>query len=69
MAADTDFGVDGIKTIALHRSDEMAKYYAEKRNRERLRSKVVARINEIVEEDRAKQGRKPRKRAGLRVVK
>nr|AWM07732.1 hypothetical protein CIT39_15605 [Bradyrhizobium symbiodeficiens] len=65
MAADTDFGIDGIKTITLHRSDEMAKYYAEKRNRERLRSKVVARINEMVAEE---QTPRPRKRAGLRVV-
>lgn len=62
MAADTDFGVDGIKTITLHRSDEMAKYYAEKRNRERLRSKVVARINAMVAEEQPAPKR-------LRVVK
>lgn len=47
MAADTDFGVDGIKTLTLHRSDDMANYYAKKRNRERLRSKVIGRINEM----------------------
>lgn len=62
MAADTDFGVDGIKTITLHRSNDMAAYYAERRNKEQLRSKVIARINEM-EADAAKPGKR------LRVVK
>lgn len=67
MAADTDFGVDGIKTVTLHRSDDMANYYAAKRNKEKLRSKVIARINEMQEQERTE--RIERRRAALHRVK
>ena len=64
LASDTDFGTAGIKTITLHKSDAMADYYARKRERARLRAKVVARINEMEDEKTAAKSRAKRPRSG-----
>lgn len=67
LAAETDLGVAGIKTITLHKSDAMANYYAKRREQAKLRSKVVARINEMETEKAAAKQRA--KRATIRSVK
>jgi integrase len=66
LAADTDLGTAGIRTLTLHKSDAMAKYYADKRDRSKLRSKVIARINEMEEEKRSAQVQQ--RRAAIGVV-
>jgi integrase len=66
LAADTDLGTDGIKTLTLHKSDQVAQYYAKKRSLAKLRKKVIARINEM--EDDKREAAVAAKRATISVV-
>ena len=67
LAADTDLGTAGIKSMTLHKSNAMAEYYAQRRERMKVRSNVVGKIDAMEE---AKAAAKVRaKRANIRRVK
>jgi integrase len=67
LAADTDLGTAGIKSMTLHKSNAMAEYYAARRNRMKVRSNVIGKINEM--EDEKATAKVRAKRANIRRVK
>jgi hypothetical protein len=67
LAADTDFGTAGIKSMTLHKSNAMAEYYALRRERMKVRSNVVGKID-AMEEAKA-SAKVSAKRANIRRVK